>query len=91
MPFLVKVAEGDDPRELAENLSDNDAKELAIRVHAATGEIVTLIPYMHKGGRYVLDEDGAILVGVEPEPEVVEEPKKAAPAKAAKKSKKAAK
>lgn len=88
MPFLVKVADGDNPRALAENLSDDDARDLARRVHAATGDIVTLVPYLFSKGQYVLDEDGAQLFGA-PEPEA-EEPKaaaKKAPKKAAKKAK----
>jgi hypothetical protein len=64
MPFLVKVAEGDDPRELAENLSDNDAKELAVAVSSETGEEVTLVPYVYdaKAQGYVLDLAGTITV-----------------------------
>jgi hypothetical protein len=47
MPFQVRVTQGDDPRELAEKLSDSDAHETAKRVSAATGETVELVPYVY--------------------------------------------
>lgn len=56
MPLMVL---GEDGREIHENLSDMDAHALAQNVHAATGETVTLIPWIEKDGEYVLDKAGA--------------------------------
>lgn len=81
MPTMVK---GGDGRVLAENLADSDAHALAQRVHAATGELVTLIPYMFAKGKYVLDEAASRVVGAVEE--VVEEVKAEAKKAAAKKA-----
>lgn len=61
---------GEDGRELHENLHESDAHDLAARVHAATGETLTLIPYVLKKGEYVLDKAAATLF-----PAAAEEPK----------------
>lgn len=61
MPTQVKVAASDaldgEERILADKLGNDDAKDLARNVHANTGEIVTLTPYLYdeKVGDYVLD------------------------------------
>lgn len=56
---------GEDGRELHENLHESDAHDLAARVHAATGETLTLIPYVLKKGEYVLDKAAATLFPAE--------------------------
>lgn len=77
MPFQVRVAEGDHPRLIAENLNDEDAHDLARRVSQATGETVQLIPWLYdaKTAKYVLATKPAKEIGAAPaEPEAVEEP-----------------
>lgn len=64
MPTKVEVtaehaAEGLEARELAPNLGEQDALELAQAVYANTGETITLTPYKLKGDEYVLDHKGA--------------------------------
>lgn len=58
MPLQVL---GEDGRELHDKLQDSDAHDLAQRVHAATGEVLTLIPWVEKKGEYVLDKASARL------------------------------
>lgn len=79
MQVLVKAEDALDgvERELAENLENATAKELALRVAATTKEAVTLTPYVLKDGSYVLDHAGAEIVklgeDVEAEAETVAE------------------
>lgn len=69
MPAQVKVAASDaldgQERILADKLGNDDAKDLARNVHANTGEIVTLTPYLYDDEQadYVLDHDGATTHG----------------------------
>lgn len=66
---------GEDGREIAEKLGDLDALDLARNVHAATGEVVKLVPYVLKKGKYVLDEAGARVFGASQAAADPEEPK----------------
>jgi hypothetical protein len=83
MPIQVRGADG---REIAENLGDDDAADLARNVHAASGETVTLIPFVEFDGVYSLDESKSYTfpaaVGTEPdapdeEPAETPKPKRA--------------
>lgn len=56
MPLMVL---GEDGRELHDKLGELDAHTLAQNVHAATGETVTLVPWVEDGGEYVLDKKAA--------------------------------
>ena len=81
MPMQVSVtAENADPefggeRVIEENINNTDAHRIAIGVHAS-GEVVTLTPWMWDGEQYVLDTAAAVEVGAKAE---------AAPKKKAKK------
>lgn len=56
MPTMVQ---GEDGREIAEKLGDQDARDLAAAVHNNTGETLTLTPYKQRGDGYVLDKQNA--------------------------------
>lgn len=67
MPTMVK---GEDGREIAEKLGDLDAVNTARKVHSNTGEVLTLIPYVHEKGAWVLDEENAYTFGAHATEEV---------------------
>lgn len=69
MPKQVRGADG---RVIERQMSDTDADVIARNVHAATGEVVTLIPFAwnEKTESYVLEEDQATTVGAPPVEEV---------------------
>lgn len=78
-PTMVKAEDG---HVIEDMLSDLDALDLARRVHAATGETLSLIPYVLKKGEYVLHEAEATVF---PRPQAEPEPEAAPKKKAAKK------
>lgn len=64
---MPKQVRGQDGRIIQKQLSDGDADTVARQVHANTGEVVTLVPFIDKGeDGYVLDEDAATTVGAPP-------------------------
>ena len=63
MPMDVLGADG---RVIKTNTDEADAKDTARNVHAATGEVVTLVPYVFDGENWVPDADQATAHGAEP-------------------------
>jgi hypothetical protein len=60
MPTQVRGADG---RVIMKETNDGDATQLARQVHANTGEVVTLVPFIDKHGEWVLDEANARTFG----------------------------
>lgn len=73
MPFRVTGADG---RVLHENTDEQSAELLALRVHEATDEDVTITPFKLDAETWVPDEDASYIypAPAEPEAEVKAEP-----------------